>query len=185
MPYITKEQVAEKRAAIRKAFPDFKISVQGKDYVAIQISIMEGPIQLTENTEGYQQVNRYYIKEHYKESPEVEKILSGIMEIADRGNGTQFVDGDYGAVPEFYVNLSIGKWDKPYKVTQRSKMTSKRTSERKGSASDRYPEGYLPKIQYWTQRMNEEAAKGNLGGVKFASNKINYFVGKQEELAEG
>lgn len=182
MPYITKEQVAEKRAAIRKAFPNFKISVRGKDYSSIHISILEGPIQLTENNEGYQHINHFYIKEHYKESPEIEKVLSGILEIANAGNGTQFVDGDYGAVPEFYVRMSVGDWDKPYKLISRVTTSNKKPLREKVSTSDRYPEGYLPKIQYWTSRMNEEAAKGNLKGVEFASNKVQYFTGQQKNL---
>ena len=28
-------------------------------------------------------------------------------------------DADYGAIPNFYVNIHIGKWDRPYQVTQK------------------------------------------------------------------
>ena len=43
MPYITKEQVAAKRAAIKKALPEFKLSITTENYSGIKVAIMRGP----------------------------------------------------------------------------------------------------------------------------------------------
>ena len=113
MPFISTSEVKEKRNAIKKAFPKFKFSIRCEHYSSIAINVLSGPINL--GTE-YEQVNQFYIDEHYENEPEKRKLLSGIYEIANRDNGTEVIDSDYGTVPNFYVHLSIGCWDKPYKV---------------------------------------------------------------------
>ena len=117
MPYITKESVATKRKLLRKAFPDFKLSVRCERGSTIDISIMEGPIDLLPDMdEKYEQICAYYIKEHWKDTPDVRDLLVGIYEIANNNNHTETYDGDYGAIPSFYTCISIGKWNKPYEV---------------------------------------------------------------------
>ena len=115
MPYITKEAVAEKRNRIKKEFPEFKISVTNENYSTINISIMSGPIDLKPKYNGHQ-VNPYGINDHYKEEPEIRDFLNRVYEIADKNNGVEVEDSDYGTVPNFYVRINIGKWDKPYEV---------------------------------------------------------------------
>lgn len=120
MPYISTEEVKEKRKAIRKAFPDFKISVRCRDYSCINVSIMEGPIDLMPGAEKkYESVNHYYISEHFKDQPAIKKVLEGVYKIAAKGYETAFTDSDYGNVPTFYINMHIGKWDQPYKVVEK------------------------------------------------------------------
>ena len=116
MPYISKEQVAAKRKAIKAAFPEYKISVRNINYSKIDASILAGPIALTEKTNGYEQVNQFYIKDNYKDRPETAQVLQGIVDILKADQTELTYDGDYGSVPTFYVGLSIGDWDKPYQV---------------------------------------------------------------------
>lgn len=115
MPYIKPEAVAEKRKLIKKEFPNFKFSIKTENYSTIDISIMSGPIDYTPPYNGYQ-VNPYGIKEHFKDEPEMRDFLLRVYEIANEGNGTEVIDGDYGRVPDFYVRINIGKWDTPYEV---------------------------------------------------------------------
>lgn len=54
MPYITNEQMTEKRNAIKKAFPNWKFSITREHYSTIRVAIMEAPIELTTNDRGYE-----------------------------------------------------------------------------------------------------------------------------------
>jgi len=45
--------------------------------------------------------------------------------------------------------------------------------------SDRYPNGYLPKIQYWAEVMAEAAHSGDFEMVQHAKGKIEYFFVKE------
>ena len=120
MPYISTESVKEKRKLIRKEFPDYKISVRRNHGSCIDVSILEGPVDLLAGSDDtYEQVNHYYIDEHYEEYPEVRDVLKRIYEIIDKSNGTECYDGDYGRIPHFYTHISIGNWDKPYKVIKK------------------------------------------------------------------
>lgn len=121
MPYISKEEVKSKRVKIRKEFPDYKISVTCVNYSKISVKILSGPIDLISpeycwSNDGYETVNYFYIEDHYKNFPEKCKMLKRIYEIINENNGELVYDGDYGSVPNFYVDIQIGNWDKPYVV---------------------------------------------------------------------
>lgn len=117
MPYISKEQVKQKREALKKAFPDFKLSITS-DYSEIRVAIMEAPFNLMEGVnQNYESVNPYYIAENYKDNPKKMEVLLKIRDIINSGNGTEVEDGDYGTVPKFYISIMVGKWDKPFKVS--------------------------------------------------------------------
>ena len=119
MGYISKEQVAEKRKQLKAALPQFKLSVTNKDYSKIQVAIMEGPIALTEKESGYEQVNHFWIDSHYEDQTEIKEVLNTINNIIKTGQKEVVYDGDYGSIPNFYVGISIGKWDKPYVIKQK------------------------------------------------------------------
>jgi len=119
MPFITKEEIAKRRKAIKAALPGFKVSVRTMDHCGIAVTIQEGPISMPVDSRGYEQVNPYYYKEHYKQNPEVVRVLDQVMAIAASDQEESFYDGDYGSVPNFYVQLSIGNWDRPYQVTNK------------------------------------------------------------------
>jgi len=125
MPYITKEEVKVKRELIKKSFPEFRFSIRVDNGSMICVSIMSGPKLDLELNRGYENVNHFYIKDHYeKESPKTCKLLEGIYEILNHGNYTVVHDSDYGNVPNFYVDLEIGRWDKKYEVKEH-KLTKK------------------------------------------------------------
>tara|TARA_B100000900_G_scaffold415889_1_gene447724 strand:+ start:4185 stop:4556 length:372 start_codon:yes stop_codon:yes gene_type:complete len=122
MPYITKDQVKQKRAALKKALPEYKLSVTTEHYSGIKVAIMEGP---TDFGVTYSQLNPYinYREERYNRdtdtytsNPPIQDILDIIMPILNEGMGEGFEDSDYGHVPDYYTWVHIGKWDKEYQV---------------------------------------------------------------------
>lgn len=120
MPYISKERVAEIRSQIKKEFPDYKFSIVRDGHSTVEIAILEAPFNMLTNGNGetYEHVNHFYIRDHYKDFPQVRDVLARIYEIADQGNSIVSVDGDYGNIPKFYVGIRIGRWDKPFKVIE-------------------------------------------------------------------
>ncbi len=45
-----------------------------------------------------------------------------------------------------------------------------------------YPNGYLPKIEYWQGQLKEAELKDNSVSIARAKEKLKYFVGRQAEL---
>ena len=122
MPYITKDQVKAKRAALKAALPAYKLSVTTEHYSGIKVAIMAGP---TDFGTEYTQLNPYinYREERYNSStgewesnPHIQDVLDIVMPILNEGMGEGFEDSDYGHVPDYYTWVHIGKWDKPYQV---------------------------------------------------------------------
>ena len=123
MPYITKDQVKAKRAALKAALPQYKLSVTTEHFSGIKVAIMAGP---TDFGTEYQQLNPYinYREERYNNStgewdpgnPHIQDVLDIVMPILNEGKGEGFEDSDYGHVPDYYTWVHIGKWDKPYQV---------------------------------------------------------------------
>ena len=125
MPYITKDQVKAKRAALKAALPAYKLSVTTEHYSGIKVAIMAGP---TDFGTEYTQLNPYinYREERYNSStgewesnPHIQDVLDIVMPILNEGMGEGFEDSDYGHIPDYYTWVHIGKWDKPYQVTQK------------------------------------------------------------------
>ena len=122
MPYITKDQVKAKRAALKAALPAYKLSVTTEHYSGIKVAIMAGP---TDFGTEYTQLNPYinYREERYnsntgeyESNPQIQDVLDIVMPILNEGMGEGFEDSDYGHIPDYYTWVHIGKWDKPYQV---------------------------------------------------------------------
>lgn len=119
MPYISTERVKEIRNQLKKEFPACKFSVTRFHGSTVNIVILAAPFQF-EMKHKYETVHFYYIKDYNERQ---QKFLSRIYEIANTGNGTLVHDADYGAVPNFYVNVSLGSWDKPYQYIETPEQT--------------------------------------------------------------
>lgn len=113
MPYIETSKVAEMRKAIRKALPDFKISVTKHHHSSVNVNIMSGPIPAVD-------INEFHYKRHLADSPVTVEVIDTIVKcIFDVQTPKELVnDGDYGSVPTFYYNIRFGKWDKDYVMTE-------------------------------------------------------------------
>ena len=125
MPYISSERVKEIRTAVKKQFPGFKFSIRRHHHSTVIVEILQAPFPMISNPESrYESVNPYHISENYRERNEVREVLEKLHAIMNEGNGTHVEDGDYGTVPRFYTDISIGSYDKPFKVVQDAKETT-------------------------------------------------------------
>lgn len=112
MPYISSIEVSKKRKDIKKAFPNWKFSITKKHDSTLSVAILEADIKLT--NKANESVNHYYLEEHYKDDKEIYESLKKLADIMLEGEKIVSEDSDYGSIPNFYVNLSIGQWDKPF-----------------------------------------------------------------------
>ena len=109
MPFITKEQVSKIRKELNSTFHNLKFSVVRRDYMCVDIAIMSGDVDFHANND-LNRVDKSVLQQY----PELAEILSKVEKIANDGNGVEVVDGDYGTVPNYYVRVEVGRWDKPY-----------------------------------------------------------------------
>lgn len=112
MPYLSKEDTKAIRTALKAKFPKVKMSIRNGDHRSLYITIQKADIEAPTN--GYVQVNHYrtHIIEQQKTRALVEGILEEVYSVKPRN--IESVDGDYGNIPNYYINLSIGSWDKPF-----------------------------------------------------------------------
>ena len=45
--------------------------------------------------------------------------------------------------------------------------------------SSKYPQGYIPKIQYWNSKLQEALANSEWSQAEYCMKKLQYFVGSQ------
>jgi len=109
----TTEKVAKIRAILKQEFPQAKFSITKRDYNSMSIAILSAPINFLTEGQKYESANNYYIESHYASNPKALKMLTRINEVAHEGV-TYRETGDYGTQPSFYVDITIGRWDKPY-----------------------------------------------------------------------
>jgi len=66
----------------------------------------------------HSQLNEFYIEKHWEHNPTAQQFLLKIMQVIETAHEQKEVtyDADYGSVPNYYISLNIGKWDKPYKL---------------------------------------------------------------------
>jgi hypothetical protein len=111
MPYITTQAVKEIRNQLKSTFPKFKFAVRRDHYSSVKVNVMAGPIDFGT---GYEAVNQYWIANNYGDRPEVMNFLQQIKEIVSRNRRELTYDADYGSIPNYYYDIAIGKWDRPY-----------------------------------------------------------------------
>ena len=126
MAYITKEEIAAIRKALKDEFGKrFKFSVRNRDHMVADVSILAGDIDFAEflDNRDYNKVNHYWLSEKAFEGADVLKRVLDIIKLAPATveNGREWFDKsdamtDYFHTA-FYIDFSVGRWDKPYKYT--------------------------------------------------------------------
>lgn len=116
MPYISTEQVKLVRNALKKEFPKVKFSITRENYSTICVSILESSIDFDISPRDYKRVNEYRIDEDYTGNEQAKNILNRVYEIINITHEQKELvyDGDYGSVPNYYIDINIGKWNRPY-----------------------------------------------------------------------
>jgi hypothetical protein len=114
MAYISKEQVKETRDKL-KTLKGCKFSVTRTHYSSINVSILTALIELRNNIErDCEQVNQYHIDS--RDNKDSIEFLNTVHDIVNEGNyNNSDAQSDYFDVG-FYVNISIGMWNKPFRV---------------------------------------------------------------------
>ena len=119
----TKECAEEIRSYLKKAYPDCKFSVTthyASMCSSISVYLMSGPYAALKTKD------RYSVNEHYldKDTEMTEWAKAVIIDANDVIQSYRFSDCD-GMIDYFNVNfwydLGIGKWDKPYQINTKAK----------------------------------------------------------------
>lgn len=120
----TKEIAAKIRNYCKVVYPTCKFSVTTEGncyYSAITISLMEAPFNaFTDTINDYIQVNNYYVSEDERLTEKAKFIMQDVIEYA---NSYNYDDSDSMIDyfdTNFYLHTNIGKWDKPFKVVERT-----------------------------------------------------------------
>lgn len=113
MPYITTDKVKEIRNNLKKALPGIKLSVRRESHSSLVVSVMKSKFDFGTK---YKQLNPYYPTAGYENNADIVDALTTIMDTINETHEQREIvnDADYGSVPNYYINLHIGKWDKPY-----------------------------------------------------------------------
>jgi len=113
MPFISTQEVKEIRTQLKAQLPEFKFSVTKCHHSEVSVSIMAGPVEFDK---AHFQVNHFWIDSNYANQPEIRDLFNKIMGIIRGSKGQRIIveDGDYGSIPNYYISLNVGKWDKPY-----------------------------------------------------------------------
>jgi hypothetical protein len=130
------------REYVKNVYPTWKFSTRMDGYNSIYISVMEAPMDVftAEGKEhigkSYHQVNHYYIDTDSWITNYCKVVLKDILGML---NSYNYDDSD--AMTDyfntnFYVNLHIGKYDKPFEIVEKTARinTAKETKAKRISA---------------------------------------------------
>lgn len=121
MAYITSQSVKEIRNNIKALYPakqGWKFSITRENYSNVRCEILAAPVELridaTKQNEG---VNHFWLETRYESkndtATEVLKNINSVLNLNNFDNSDAMTD--YHHVGH-YVSISIGAWDKPFKL---------------------------------------------------------------------
>lgn len=125
MAYMDQEMKAQIAAELKKVMPKgWKYSLGVDDHSTIVLNIASAPVDLLKLAKeaGYSsvcgvQVNPHYMQEHFKNAEvgelfgKIKKVLYGCGYYDNSDSQVDYFDTAY------YVNVNIGKWNKPFVCT--------------------------------------------------------------------
>lgn len=119
MAYISQKDKAELAPGIRAVLAKYgmKGTIAIKHHFSLVVNVQSGPLDFTHSHgDGYTQVNTYHIDRHY--SGDVRQFLN---ELVVAMKGTKWFDksdiqSDYFHTA-YYIDINIGRWNKPYVQT--------------------------------------------------------------------
>ena len=121
MAYITSESVKEIRNNIKELYPakkGWKFSITREHYSSVRCEILSAPVELrVDTTKDNEGVNHFWIESRFEgkneTATEILKNINAILNLNNFDNSDSMTD--YFHVGH-YVTLSIGAWDKPFKL---------------------------------------------------------------------
>lgn len=134
----TKDIAAAIRAYVKKAYPDCKFSVT-THYASmcseISVSMVSGPYEALKDGGSRHDVNYYYIERDEVLTDWARAVMIDVNDCIKsyrRSDCDSMID--YFDV-NFYYSLGVGKWDKPYTVSQKAKKVEAPKSSKKPAES--------------------------------------------------
>lgn len=122
---LAKEAAKKIRERIKKEIPDCKFSIRMEGVDSIHISLMETPFDVFTDTpnKGYLQINHYGLLRHESYDDYFQATLTpqswAILRKATQIASEYRVDNSDSQIDyfdcNFYLNVEVGKWDKPFK----------------------------------------------------------------------
>ena len=105
---------------MKQKFPKVKLSVRC-DHNAIEMRLMAAPFDAFSDkaeeskiAKGYTQLNKFYLDRHDDLTPEALEVMKHMLKFSDKFNWDNSDSmTDYFDV-NFYAQLSIGEWDRPF-----------------------------------------------------------------------
>lgn len=113
MAYMNQEMKAKIAPKVKKILGKYKLkgSLAVRNYTTLVLNIKSGPIDFIEKCPRMS-VNTYHINSYYDGI--AAKALSELREAMNAGNhDNSDIQTDYFDVG-WYVDINVGKWDKPY-----------------------------------------------------------------------
>lgn len=123
MAYMNQEKKAKIAPAVKAICAKYgvKATLSVRHYSTLVLNIKSGKIDFfkdaADDRGGYTQVNTYWYHEHFtgKAKEFLGKVIAA-MNVGNHDNSDAQVDYfDVG----WYVNVNVGKWDKPYELTEK------------------------------------------------------------------
>jgi len=110
-----KKQIAPNVKAVCKRH-GIKATLAVRNYATLSLTIQSGPIDFgTVGYNGYN-INTYHYRTHDYNQQAV-KFLDEVLAAMNKGNhDNSIIQVDYFDVG-WYVDINVGKWDKPYLLT--------------------------------------------------------------------
>lgn len=133
----TKDIAQRIREYVKTSYPDCKFSIT-THYASmcseIRVALMSGPYAALANGADHVQVNQYHIERDDRLTDWARAVL---LDVNDFIKSYHWDDSD-GMIDyfdvNFYYDLDVGKWDKPYTVTNKPRKISAPKAESKAPA---------------------------------------------------
>ena len=115
MPYISSETVKLMRNKIKKSYPGFKFSITRRDAMAVCVVVLQGNIDFKDIVT---KINGGFTRTAYDSNGK--KMIADIEVIIDGVEPEKEItfDGDYGSIPNYYTDIAIGDYERPYKFME-------------------------------------------------------------------
>lgn len=139
----TKDIAQKIREYVKTSYPDCKFSIT-THYASmcseIRVALMSGPYAALVNGKDHKGVNQYYVE---RDKDLTDWARAVLLDVNDCIRSYHYDDCDsmvdYFDV-NFYYDLSVGKWDKPYTVTNKPrKISPAKTASKAPAPADTAP----------------------------------------------
>ena len=110
MAYITAQEVKVIRENLKKEFPKVKFSIRTEHHISISVTLLSAPFEFVKGGTDVQ-LNQYHYDKY--ENQDLFKKMLDIINAKNHDNSDIMTDYcDVG----YFVHLSQGSWDKPFKL---------------------------------------------------------------------